>query len=268
MASSAARVDPTLGLLERGHERSVGGAEPPVLAFHGFAGTPFEVELVVQAAESAGLRALAPVLPGHGTRVEDLARTRFSDWSEGARAALDRVGPPAIVAGLSLGSLLALDLALRRPLEVRALVLLANAVWLTAPFPRWALWAAEQLRCPDFLSPKSAPDIRDFDSRQSHVGYNANPVHAAMDVRRAGGRLAARLQEIRCPVLILHGAKDRVCPVANAWRVAERLGSDDCRVVVLPRSAHILTRDLERETVKDELRRFFLRLKEARVSAG
>jgi carboxylesterase len=239
-----------------------------VLALHGFAGTPFEVELVVEAAASAGVGALAPVLPGHGTRVEDLARTRFGDWADGAEAALDRLGDePSIVAGLSLGSLLSLELALRRPHAVRGLVLLANAVWLTAPFPSWALWVAEQLRCPDFLSPKSAPDIRDFDSRQSHVGYKANPVHAAMDVRRSGARLAARLHEIRCPVLILHGAKDRVCPVANAWRVAERLGSDDCRVVVLPRSAHIITRDLERETVRDEMRRFVLRLKEASAIA-
>lgn len=267
MASSAARA-------ERGglrgdrapRELESAGSRPSLLALHGFGGTPFEVELLVDVAREQGLAALAPLLPGHGTRAQRLAETRFSDWSAAVDLSLPRVGEPAIVAGLSLGTLLALDLAIRKPRAVQALILLANAVWLRAPFPRWGLSLAHRLRLPDFLVPKAGPDIADRAVRDSHVSYDADPVHAAVEVLRAGARVRERLSEVRCPTLILHGARDRVCPVSNAWRVAEQLGTSDCRVVIFPRSHHILTRDLERPRVRAEIQAFVARFAGAPIS--
>jgi carboxylesterase len=237
-----------------------------VLAVHGFGGTPFEVELLLDVARERGVGAIAPLLPGHGTRAQQLALTRFGDWSGALDAALARTGEPAIVAGISLGTLLALDLALRKPEAVKALILMANAVWLRAPFPRWGLMLAERLRLPDFLAPKAGPDIGDAELRRVHVSYDADPVHAAIEVLRAGVRIRERLHEVRCPTLILHGARDRVCPVSNAARVAERLGSDDCRVVILPRSRHILTRDQEHGEVRREISDFIGRFAGAAIS--
>jgi esterase/lipase len=68
------------------------------------------------------------------------------------------------------------------------------------------------------------------------------------------------LSKVHCPTLILHGARDRVCPVENAWRVANLLGTSDVRVVILPRSQHIITRDVERDQVARELRDFYTRI--------
>ena len=118
----------------------------------------------------------------------------------------------------------------------------------------------DRLKIPDFLAKKRGPDIADAQARQTHVSYGSHPVHSANEVRRAGIRARERLGLVRCPTLILHGAKDRVCPVANAWRVAEHLGTDDCRVVIFPRSRHILTRDLEQRAVAGELRAFLSRI--------
>jgi len=56
------------------------GRAPRVLVFHGFTGTPQEVALVVDVARELGLGVEAPLLPGHGARVSDLAPLRFSDW--------------------------------------------------------------------------------------------------------------------------------------------------------------------------------------------
>jgi carboxylesterase len=267
MASSAAKA-------ERGQLRGervptnleVAGSAPNLLAIHGFGGTPFEVELLLDVARERGIGAFAPLLPGHGTQAQRLAQTRFSDWSGAVDQALARTTEPVIVAGLSLGTLLALDVTLRNPQAVKALILLANAVWLRAPFPRWGLKLADRLNLPDFLAPKAGPDISDTELRRSHVSYNADPVHAAVDVLRAGERVRERLGEVRCPTLILHGAHDRVCPVSNAWRVAERLGSEDCRVVVLPRSRHILTRDVEHLAVRREISDFIARFAGAAIS--
>ena len=52
------------------------GSGPGVLALHGFGATPQEVGIVVDIARELGLGAIAPLLPGHGTSVYDLARMR------------------------------------------------------------------------------------------------------------------------------------------------------------------------------------------------
>lgn len=235
------------------------GGDPAVLAIHGYGGTPLEVALVTEVAASLGLRAHAPLLPGHGTHARELARTRFSDWYRAANAALDRVakpGAPVIVTGLSLGSLLAAHLAAERPGDVRALAMLANATRLTQP-SAVLLRIIDRLGIPDFALPKVGADIADPEMRATHLTYGLQPIHAAIEVLRAGERTQALLGKIRCPAFVAHGSGDHVCPVGNARRVAEALGSRNVQVVILPRSFHIITRDFDRETLRGELKRFF-----------
>ena len=158
-----------------------------------------------------------------------------------------------------MGALMASHLAITYPKRVAGLVLLANAAWLRSPLS-WALRAGAALRIPDFLMRKKGSDIADPEARSSQITYGADPVHAAIDLERSGRLMRARLGEVRCPTLILHGALDRVCPVENAWRVASLLGTRDVRVVILPRSHHIVTRDVERADVARELREFYARI--------
>jgi carboxylesterase len=240
------------------------GRAPGVLALHGFGGTQREIELVFEVATELGLAASAPLLPGHGTRVAELAQTGFSDWLSAAERELETLSArgKVVVAGLSMGSLVAAHLAAVRPEEVAGLVLLANAAWLKAPFPAWALQVVHSLGLPDFLMPKKGPDIEDPTMRSSHLGYDSHPVHAAIRVLEAGRAVRRELPKVVCPTLILHGTKDSVCPVSNAWRVAERLGTRDVRVVILPHSRHIITRDVEREQVRREIAQFLGRIAE------
>src|SRR6478736_2697322 len=239
---------------------AVTGRSPGVVAFHGFGGTTREIELAATVASDLGLSALARTLPGHGSHAKDLARTRFTDWVAGAESAYQELAArgPVIAAGLSMGSLLAAELAIAHPDRVRGLVMLANAAWLRPPLT-FALRAGV-LRLPDFLMKKGGSDISDPEARQTQVAYTADPVHAAIDLERSARALRERLSQVRCPTLILHGARDRVCPVENAWRVANLLGTTDVRVVILPRSRHIITRDVERRDVARELRDFYTRI--------
>jgi carboxylesterase len=239
------------------------GQEPAVLAFHGYAGTPFEVRLVVEAAKDAGLEAYAPLLAGHGTHARDLARTRFDDWMRGAEAAFDSVlgeSRRVIVVGLSLGSLIAAHLAWKRKDEVSGLGMLANATRLTSPFPTLALKLVDRLGLPDFSIPKTTSDIGDPEARATHVTYGLQPVRAAIEVLRAGERTEKLLGQIQAPALIAHGQHDLVCPVANAERVLQALGSTDKTLLILPRSHHIVTRDYDKDTLRRALSSFFVRI--------
>lgn len=240
----------------------VPGKAPRVLAFHGFTGTPQEVALVVDVARELGLGAEAPLLPGHGVRVSDLAPTRFADWLAAAELHYARLAAegPVVVAGLSMGSLLALHLAANHPDSTVGVIAMANAMWLKSPWPTWPLKLVDRLRLPDFWMSKSAPDLGDREQRALHLTYNAQPIRAAISLLRAGEQLCERLHHVHAPTLLLHGELDAVAPVSNAWRVAVRLGTVDKRTVILPRSHHILTRDVERETVRAEISAFLRRL--------
>jgi carboxylesterase len=241
------------------------GEGPSVLALHGFGATPQEVELVVSIARDLGLRALAPLLPGHGLSVEVLAQTRFEDWRAAAERALFEVAPdraPAIVVGSSMGSLLALDLAASFPRKVVGVAALAPAIRLAWPFPSLALSVLSGLRIPDFTIPKSAPDILDAIGRGSQITYARQPAHAGNEVRVAGRRVRARLGEIRCPAFIAHGRRDHVCPVANARRVHAEIGTPEAEkeLLILPRSYHIVTRDVDRGLLRTRLYAFVKRV--------
>lgn len=257
------RVRPDVGALSATAPPPVciSGRAPGVIAFHGFGGTTREIELAAKVAGELGLSALARTLPGHGSHAKDLARTRFADWVAGAESVYRELAPrgPVIAVGLSMGSLLAAELAIQHPDRVHGLVMLSNAAWLRPPL-EYALRAGALLRLPDFLMKKGGSDISDPEARRSQIAYTADPVHAAIDLERSARALRDRLSQVRCPTLILHGARDRVCPVQNAWRVASLLGTRDVRVVILPRSQHIITRDVERRDVARELREFYGRI--------
>lgn len=250
---------PPLGTLE------AAGEAPGVLALHGFGATPQEVELAVDVARDLGLRALAPLLPGHGLAVEVLAQTRFDDWRAAAERALFQVAPeaePAIVVGSSMGSLLALDLAASFPHKVAGVAAFAPAIRLSWPFPSLALSLVTRLHLPDFSIPKSAPDILDAGGRASQMTYARQPAHAGNEVRLAGRRVRARLGEIRCPAFVAHGRHDHVCPVANAYRVQSELGTPaaEKELLILPRSYHIITRDVDRGLLRTRLYSFVRRV--------
>ena len=166
---------------------SVPGRAPRVLAFHGFTGTPQEVALVVDVARELGLGAEAPLLPGHGQRVADLAPTRFSDWLAAAEqhyAELAQHGP-VVVAGLSMGALLAFHLATNHPDTTAGVIAISNAMWLKSPWPTWGLKLIDRLRVPDFWMSKAGSDLGDREQRALHLTYNAQPISATISMLRA-----------------------------------------------------------------------------------
>lgn len=249
----------------------IDGHAPGLLALHGFANTPAEVRPLVEVARRLGRRAHAPALPGHGTSPFELQRARWEDWAAAAEHALEAIAPPSdaarharrtVVAGLSLGSVVALHLAAARPEQIAGVVVLGCAVWLPPLWPGLALrvlggiYRAEW----DLYTPKVGCDIRDPEARSAALSYNLNPLAAAIQVERAGRIVREELGRVRCPVLILHGAKDAVCPAANVGRLCRLLGSADVEVAVLARSGHIVTMDFDREEVARRVESFVNRV--------
>ena len=193
-------------------------------------------------------------LAGHGTTPADLARTAWPDWlrsAEDGLAALHATVPRVAVAGVSLGSLLALLLAARHAAGVAAVVcgatplrlsdrraaLLGSLRWLPPVRRRYA------------LLPKRGRDISDVVARAASRSYDVMPLPALLSFLALRRVVWRELRRVTQPVLVLHGRQDHVALVSNIALLRRRLGSRDVEAHVLERSWHVVTEDVDRDAV-------------------
>src|SRR5262245_3988125 len=98
------------------------GRSPCVLAFHGFTGTTSEIRPLLDRLADKGFAIHAPLLPGHGSHPRYLQDATFDEWVAAMHAELDAVRTKHgafVLCGFSLGSLVAIELAARRPPGLR-----------------------------------------------------------------------------------------------------------------------------------------------------
>ena len=103
---------------------ALAGGPVTVILLHGFTGSPAEMRLLAYALNAQGYGVETPLLAGHGTRLDDLMKIEPHQWLEQIDALVQRLhdhGQRVVVAGLSLGSILALQAGLRHP-EVEAVM--------------------------------------------------------------------------------------------------------------------------------------------------
>src|SRR3954451_24096452 len=103
------------------------GARPiGVLLVHGFTGSPASMKPWAQALAEQGYAVEVPLLPGHGTRWQDLNQVSWTQWYDEAAAAFDRLRAQCdavVVGGMSMGGSVALRIAEERGDQVSGIVL-------------------------------------------------------------------------------------------------------------------------------------------------
>ncbi len=223
------------------------GGRVGVVLCHGFTGTPQSLRDWAVALAAAGHTVRLPLLPGHGTRWEDMNRTRWQDWYTAVdttfselRATCDDV----FVAGLSMGGALALRLAEVHADDVAGVVVVNPAV-LTED-RRVALllpWLRHVV--PSF--PGVASDIKK--AGVVELAYDRAPLHAAHSLSTLYRLVAADLPKITQPLLLMRSAEDHVVPASSSALVLERVRSTDKTEVVLEDSYHVATLDHDAELV-------------------
>jgi carboxylesterase len=224
-------------------------ADIGVLVLHGFTGNPQSMRPLAEAFAAAGFTVSLPLLPGHGTQVEDMVPTRWADWSAAAEDAYDRLAArtgTVFVAGLSMGGTLAAWLGTRHP-EIAGLVLVNPLIDGTAP---GVTQMVEQLSAADaVLVPGIGSDIALEGSEES--AYPMTPVQPLLDLHAALAPLAADLGKIHCPVLLLTSTQDHVVePVSSDTLAASVSGTVDR--VTLERSFHVATLDHDAPLIEQQ----------------
>src|SRR5205807_1044660 len=190
-AESRGSLQMTAPVMPGAEPWSAPGGPHGALVLHGFTGCPQSMRGLAQAFSAAGFAVELPLLPGHGTAVDDMIPTRWSDWSATAeRAYQDLAGrcDKVVVAGLSMGGTLASWLAAAHP-EVAGAVLVNPAV--EPPAESFVEMMSKALEAGSETIPGVGGDLADPDAHE--LAYDLVPVRAALSLWDALVDLAPRL---------------------------------------------------------------------------
>lgn len=236
------------GLEERLYERRgalirtfEGGEGPPLLLVHGFGGAAWNFSEL--APLLPGRRLVIPDLPGHGAS-SPLPAPTLAGFADVVAEILDE---PVDVLGHSMGGVVALRLAERHPSLVRSLVLAAAAgissstrfaeltIALTGIIQpgriagRRVGLVARSRRLRRFVFEGFEVANADLLTERAVHGFLRGPTMHT-DALGAGLALVADdprqdLDRVRCPVLVLWGARDKQVPLEDGFEYARRLGA-------------------------------------------
>jgi pimeloyl-ACP methyl ester carboxylesterase len=241
----------------------LGGEGPPLTVVHGLGGAAVNFTKLAPIL-ARKRRVLIPDLPGHGLSEPFGHVEGIATYSRHVQKVAELEGMlPGAVLGYSMGGVVALRLAVEEPEDVTALALVAPAgivsttrraeIWLAVtaairpaqvmtrfrgtfarrPRLRWlpfGLWGAAD---PPALEPDAVLGFLEGPSQHTDVGSAASALF--------GDDPRPDLDRVRCPVLLVWGARDRLVPLKDGFEYARRLRAP---IRVLPASGHLVVGEL------------------------
>lgn len=217
-----------------------------VLLCHGFTGSPQSMRPWAEALVRAGYRVSLPLLPGHGTRWQDLQETGWPDWLAALEQSLAELAAECdqvFVMGLSMGGGLALRLAELHGPQIAGLVLVNPSVKRNNA-KEAAIPLVQKLTA---SVPGIASDIKKPGAVET--GYDRVPLKAAKSLARLWKLVQGDLGRVHQPVLLFRSPQDHVVHPSNSALVLARIASKDTAEILLPDSYHVATLDHDADRI-------------------
>ncbi|MBQ0923186.1 alpha/beta hydrolase [Saccharopolyspora endophytica] len=232
-----------------------------VLLCHGFTSTPQSMRGWAEHLAEAGHTVRCPLLPGHGTRWQELNRTTWRDWYGAVEQALDELRDrcrSVFVFGLSMGGTLTLRLAELHP-DIAGIVLVNPSVMTLRK-------EAKLLPVLSRVVPSMAAIAGDIAKPEVvELAYSRLPLRGMASLQQMWSVVRADLGSVRQPLLLLHSAVDHVVEPENSAIVLHEVGSQDVTEVVLDDSYHVATLDHDAPRIFSDSVEFVHRVHSARV---
>ncbi|MGD2057472.1 MAG: alpha/beta fold hydrolase [Anaerolineales bacterium] len=242
------------------------GAEPfffqrgevGVLLVHGFTASPQEVHELGSFLSERGSTVLGVRLAGHGTSLDNLARTHWQDWLhsvEDGYALLQDRCKSIILGGFSTGGVLSLLLSTTYPAAGIITMSTPNAL---PPIPLlkiiYPLLSFLGPLLPNI--PKGPPDWYEPQANEKRVAYDRYPPESIYQFGQLVAQLQDNLPRVNAPILMMHSKNDGFIPIEQMYQIFEAVGSSRKETFTVDRSNHIITCDAERERVFERAAQF------------
>jgi carboxylesterase len=201
---------------------------------------------------SKGYTVRVPLLPGHGTKVEDLNKVKWQEWPAKVIFELEQLSQSCdriILIGLSMGGGTILNVVASleneeiNPKNIAGIILVNPMIHVRGVPAELAYFLSRFQR----LRKSVGDDIKR--PGVTEWGYDALPtrgVHQLLKMLRITRR---NLPAIKVPLQLFHSVSDHTLPVSNTEIVLKEIGSEEKNRIELMNSYHVATMDYDQELI-------------------
>ena len=228
------------------------GNNKGILLVHGYTGTPAEMRELGEKLNKDGYTTMGVLLPGHGTRPEDITGVTWKQWYEAVENAyyeLSKNCTEISVVGMSMGSLLTLVAADRLP--VKKIVLMSAPIFLFD-------WRIRFLWILKFFIPVIKKRVRIIDAQERfNIAYDCLPVSGVEEITKLIKYCKKEVIPSVCvPCLIVQSKNEHTVRPKSANFIYNQIGSKIKKLFWLENSKHVLTLYEDRDKVYEAIKKF------------
>jgi carboxylesterase len=200
-----------------------------------------------------GYTVRVPLLPGHGTKVEDLNHVKWQEWPakvESELTILLQSCEKVFICGLSMGGGTTLNVAARYSRELVGIILVNPMIhvkfvphqlaWLISRFQKFRDSVGDDIK---------KPGVTEY-------GYDHLPAVGVYQLLKMLNYTRKRLHDVTVPVQLFHSVEDHTLPVTNTEIILKEIGSREKQRIELINSYHVATLDYDAEVIFENSRVF------------
>jgi carboxylesterase len=220
-----------------------------IILVHGFTGSPAAMRPWGEFLNSKGYTVRVPLLPGHGTKVEELNTVKWQEWPAKVIFEIGQISQSCeriVLIGLSMGGGTILNVAASLAGGNKNIVglVLVNPMIHVRGIPAELAYFLSRFQ---LLRKSVGDDIKR--PGMTEWGYDALPtrgVHQLLKMLRITRR---NLPTIKLPLQLFHSVDDHTLPVSNTEIILREIGSLDKNRIELVNSYHVATMDYDQELI-------------------
>lgn len=230
------------------------GGEHAVLLTHGFTGTPASMRPIGNFLHAQGFTVQGILLPGHGTRLEDMRQASWQQWLDAELTAVRKLKERyehVSVCGLSMGGDLTLLAA--EQMDVTCCIPISAPMKTQARFT----WLARQAAVFKPVLHWRSGAVSDATLLQDYnIGYTGFPTASVYHLNCLMHRARRNLFSITCPLLVVQSHADHTISPDSADIILRGAGSKVKEVLWLKDVPHTCTISREWENIARSIAAF------------
>lgn len=227
----------------------VGNGSIGILLAHGLGASPHEVKDLADYLAGKGLTVYAVRLDGHGTSIDDLARTKWEDWYRNYKRAYDSMNlakEKVFVGGMSLGGLLALKLA--EDEQADGIIALAPAMILDDKRTDYA-WLFK------YFTEYSS---RSLDGEEKNYYYSKFPVASVAEMVEFSKIVKKDLGKINEPMLLMQYKNDTRVSPESSQLAYDSISSENKQLIWINGTGHVFITEEGMEQYFEQIYQFIM----------
>ncbi|MCX5712722.1 MAG: alpha/beta fold hydrolase [Candidatus Omnitrophica bacterium] len=257
-----------------------GTSDKAVLFIHGITGTPSEMRYQAKALNKAEFNVMCNALPRHCSTLGELKKATWNEIADACEhdlLTLNNDYRKVFVGGISMGAVMSVHLAFKHPHRVSGIIALAPTLF----YDGRALHKGQVLMDLVWHIPviRNMIDIREswpyglkdeelrsqierfyrgaiakkFDNKALLFGSPFFPLSCLYQHHILAKRVKKELPQVKNPILILHAKEYDRTRSKNARYLYDHIGSADKNLIELENSYHMVTIDLDKDRVAQEM---------------